>query len=86
MDNIDIRELNIHWLRSQFGLVTQEPILFDMTIAQNIAYGVENPVLEEIIKAAKTANIHDFVTRLPQVAILVRLIHLQIRCLPSGFL
>ncbi|CAF3740784.1 unnamed protein product [Rotaria sordida] len=65
-DGVDIRQLNIQWLRSCLGLVSQEPILFDLTIAQNIAYGRENTSIEDIIDAAIKANIHDFIQQLPQ--------------------
>ncbi|CAF4645799.1 unnamed protein product, partial [Rotaria sp. Silwood2] len=67
IDGTDIRQLNLHWLRSQFGLVSQEPILFDLTIAENIAYGLENVPMEDIINAARKANIHQFIEQLPQV-------------------
>ncbi|UJR18570.1 hypothetical protein I4U23_005477 [Adineta vaga] len=66
LDGIDIRELNIQWIRSSFGLVSQEPILFDLTISENIAYGLENVPMEDIINAAAKANIHDFIQQLPQ--------------------
>ncbi|CAF0893719.1 unnamed protein product [Rotaria sordida] len=66
LDGIDIRKLNIHWIRSHFGLVSQEPILFDLTIAENIAYGLENVPMEDIINAARKANIHQFIQKLPQ--------------------
>ncbi|CAF3902571.1 unnamed protein product [Rotaria sp. Silwood1] len=66
IDGIDIRQLNLHWVRSQFGLVSQEPILFDLTIAENIAYGLENVPMEDIINAARKANIHQFIEKLPQ--------------------
>ncbi|CAF3625028.1 unnamed protein product [Rotaria sp. Silwood1] len=66
LDGVDIRELNIQWLRSCLGLVSQEPILFDLTIAENIAYGIENTSIEDIIDAAIKANIHDFIQQLPQ--------------------
>ncbi|CAF4137845.1 unnamed protein product [Rotaria sp. Silwood2] len=66
LDDVDIRQLNIHWVRSQFGLVSQEPILFDLTIAENIAYGLENVPIEDIINAASRANIHEFIDQLPQ--------------------
>ena len=52
------------------GIVSQEPILFDMSIKENIAYGdnSRNDIpMEEIIEAAKNANIHDFIQTLPQV-------------------
>ncbi|CAF3344673.1 unnamed protein product, partial [Rotaria sp. Silwood2] len=66
LDGIDIRQLNIDWVRSHFGLVSQEPILFDLTIAENIAYGLENVPMEDIINAANRANIHQFIEELPQ--------------------
>ncbi|CAF1106708.1 unnamed protein product [Rotaria sordida] len=66
LDGIDIRQLNIHWIRSHFGLVSQEPILFDLTIAENIAYGLENIPMEKIITAAIKANIHEFIQQLPR--------------------
>ncbi|CAF2152061.1 unnamed protein product [Rotaria magnacalcarata] len=65
-DGIDIRELNIQWIRSQLGLVSQEPVLFDLTIAENITYNLKNVPFEDIIDAATQANIHDFILRLPQ--------------------
>jgi ABC-type multidrug transport system fused ATPase/permease subunit len=70
VNNIDIRHLSLGWLRSQIGIVSQEPILFDTTIAENIAYGDNSRVvpMEEIIEAAKKANIHDFISNLPQVS------------------
>ncbi|CAF3876296.1 unnamed protein product [Rotaria sp. Silwood1] len=67
LGGIDIRQLNVQSVRSQFGLVCQEPILFDLTIAENIAYGLENAPMEDIIYAAKKANIHHFIEQLPQV-------------------
>lgn len=71
MDNFDIRAYNIAHLRSKMGIVTQEPILFDTTIRDNIAYGLigirEDVTFEEIQKAAKLANIHDFIMSLPNV-------------------
>ena len=62
--------LNISWLRSQMGLVSQEPVLFDTTIRENIAYGDnsrEVPI-QEIIEAARSANIHHFIQELPEVS------------------
>ncbi|CAF1436213.1 unnamed protein product [Rotaria sp. Silwood1] len=66
LDDVDIRRINLHWVRSQFGLVSQEPILFDLTIAENITYGLENVSMEDIINAATKANIHQFIDDLPQ--------------------
>ena len=68
LDGVDIRELNIQWVRSRFGLVNQEPILFDLTIAENITYGLENISFDDIIKAAPKANIDHFIQQLPDVS------------------
>ena len=61
--------MNLLWLRSQIGLVSQEPILFDSSIEENIAYGDNSRQvpIEDIIEAAKQANIHEFILNLPQV-------------------
>ncbi|KAG1703631.1 Multidrug resistance protein 1 [Nymphon striatum] len=63
----DYLKLNLKWLRSQIGLVQQEPILFGYSIKENIAYGnLEREIPEEeIIQAAQDANIHEFITGLP---------------------
>eukprot|EP01134_Creolimax_fragrantissima_P003938 CFRG3938T1 len=86
LDGRDIRDLNIQWLRSQIGIVSQMPTLFAMTIGENIAAGaaieempnwVENGSVgerfrrmavtqEDIVKAAKEANAHNFITKLPE--------------------
>jgi ATP-binding cassette, subfamily B (MDR/TAP), member 1 len=65
--DVDIKDLNLYWLRSKIGIVSQEPVLFDMSIAENIAYGDNgrNVSMEEIASAAKQANIHDFISKLP---------------------
>ncbi|XP_077347374.1 ATP-binding cassette sub-family B member 5 isoform X2 [Lithobates pipiens] len=67
-DNIDLKCLNVQWLRSQIGIVSQEPVLFDCSIAENIAYGDNSRVvsIEEIQQAAKAANIHSFIEELPE--------------------
>ncbi|XP_023256533.1 multidrug resistance protein 1 [Seriola lalandi dorsalis] len=68
LDNVSVKHLNIHWLRSQIGIVSQEPVLFDCTLAENIAYGdnSRSVTMEEIRAAAKAANIHNFIEDLPQ--------------------
>ncbi|KAF4076001.1 hypothetical protein AMELA_G00225410 [Ameiurus melas] len=68
LDNNDTKQLNIHWLRSQIGIVSQEPVLFDCSLAENIAYGDNSRQVtqEEIEQAAKAANIHSFIEGLPQ--------------------
>lgn len=68
IDGTNIKDLNLNWLRSQLGVVNQEPILFDTTIANNIRFGTsqENVTLQEIEEAAKKANAHDFIIKLPK--------------------
>ena len=61
IDGTDIRDLKIHSLRSLMGNVNQEPILFNDTIFNNIAFGVENATMEEVVAAAKIANAHEFI-------------------------
>uniref|UniRef100_A0A8C3VFI4 Phosphatidylcholine translocator ABCB4 n=1 Tax=Catagonus wagneri TaxID=51154 RepID=A0A8C3VFI4_9CETA len=67
IDGKEIKELNVQWLRAHVGIVSQEPILFDCSIAENIAYGDNSRVVsqEEIMQAAKEANIHSFIETLP---------------------
>ncbi|NLG82034.1 MAG: ATP-binding cassette domain-containing protein, partial [Bacilli bacterium] len=60
-----IKEINQKDLRSQMGVVLQETFLFSGTIYQNIVYARPNATLEEVIKAAKIANAHDFIMKLP---------------------
>ncbi|UJR12090.1 hypothetical protein I4U23_016268 [Adineta vaga] len=69
IDGKDIRKLDLQWYRSQISLVSQEPVLFDMSIRENIAYGDtsrENISLEEIIQVAQKTNIHEFIQQLPE--------------------
>uniref|UniRef100_A0A8C3CP10 Bile salt export pump n=1 Tax=Cairina moschata TaxID=8855 RepID=A0A8C3CP10_CAIMO len=66
LDGHDIRSLNIQWLRSQIGIVEQEPVLFATTIAENIRYGRDEATMDDIIKAAKQANAYRFIMDLPQ--------------------
>ncbi|CAM0948572.1 unnamed protein product [Alopecurus aequalis] len=67
LDGVEIKSLNINWLRDQMGLVGQEPILFNDTIHANIAYGKDGEVSEEeLIAAAKASNAHEFISSLPQ--------------------
>lgn len=71
LDGVQTTNFPIEKLRSRLGLVSQEPVLFDKTIAENIAYGdnFREVSMVEIIKAAKDANIHDFITNLPLVSL-----------------
>ena len=57
--------MNISWLRNQIGVVSQEPVLFNVSIAENISYGKEDATMEEIEMAAKAANAYDFISELP---------------------
>ncbi|KAK2584731.1 hypothetical protein KPH14_007064 [Odynerus spinipes] len=66
LDGVDISKLNVQWLRSHIGVVGQEPVLFDTTIRENIRYGNDSVTEEEMIKAAKEANAHDFISKLPE--------------------
>ena len=61
LDGTDIRDLRIKDLRGLIGNVNQEAILFNDTIFNNIAFGVENATMEQVIEAAKIANAHDFI-------------------------
>lgn len=63
IDGINIREYGLHSLRSQMSIVTQEPILFNDTIAANIALGTENAGMEQIEQAARIANAHEFIIK-----------------------
>jgi len=66
VDGQDVREVTLHSLRSQIGLVPQETILFGGTVKDNILYGRFDATDEEVVKAAKTANAHDFIMALPR--------------------
>jgi ATP-binding cassette, subfamily B (MDR/TAP), member 1 len=65
LDGKDIKTLRLSWLRQQIGLVSQEPVLFIGSIADNIAYGKEDATMEEIEAAARMANAHDFISAFP---------------------
>ncbi|KAI3846864.1 hypothetical protein MKX03_008457 [Papaver bracteatum] len=65
LDGIEIQKFQLRWLRQQMGLVSQEPVLFNGTIRENIAYGKEGTATEaEILDAAKQANAHTFISGL----------------------
>ncbi|MDZ4844177.1 MAG: ABC transporter ATP-binding protein [Chitinophagales bacterium] len=66
LDGIDIKDYKLPDLRKLMGVVTQESILFNDTVYNNIAFGVENASREDIINAAKVANAHDFIIRMEQ--------------------
>lgn len=66
VEDADVRDWNLKSLRQQMSLVGQEPVLFDRTIAENIAYGCPEASTELIQEAARMSNIHDFISKLPQ--------------------
>lgn len=70
LDGHDIKVLNIRWLRSIMGLVQQEPVLFNLSIRDNIAYGdnTREVTQNEIEAAARMANIHGLIIALPKVS------------------
>lgn len=65
LDGTDLKDLNLRFLRGQLGLVGQEPVLFDTTIADNISFGLPNATQEQIESAAKQANAHSFIISFP---------------------
>ena len=71
VDGVDIRKLNIKWLRNNIGVVSQEPVLFAKTIAENIRYGRDGITQEDIEKAATKANAYDFISQLPNVRVVL---------------
>jgi ABC-type multidrug transport system fused ATPase/permease subunit len=66
IDGIDVRDMTLESLRAQFSIVLQEPLLFSGTIKENIAYGRIGASDDEIEQAARDANAHDFICRLPE--------------------
>lgn len=66
IDGRDLKDLDLSWYRQFIGVVSQEPILFDCSIEENIRYGNEDATEEEIVQAAKMSNAHTFIKTLPQ--------------------
>ena len=66
IDGVDIRDVTLASLRRQIGIVTQDTVLFDDSIASNVAYGSPHATREEIEAAARVANAHEFITALPK--------------------
>lgn len=65
IDDIDYNIYDNKWLKERIGYVAQDSVLFSDTIANNIAYGIDNPSEEDIINAAIKANAHEFISKLP---------------------
>ncbi|XP_014780305.2 phosphatidylcholine translocator ABCB4-like [Octopus bimaculoides] len=68
LDGKNLNDLNTSWLRQQFAIVSQEPVLFSCSIQENIAYGdlSRTVTFDEVVKAAQQANIHSFIDSLPE--------------------
>ena len=66
MDGNDIRDCSLSSLISLMGIVTQEAILFNDTVYNNIAFGMENVTEDEVVAAAKIANAHEFILQMPE--------------------
>jgi ABC-type multidrug transport system fused ATPase/permease subunit len=67
LDGKDIKTLNVAWLRSHIGIVSQEPVLFTGSIEENIRFGKADATDSEVQAAAIMANAHDFIMELPEV-------------------
>lgn len=67
IDGHNIKDINLKWLREQIGVVSQEPVLFDASIEENIRFGKLDATEKEIHQAAREANAHDFIKALPEV-------------------
>lgn len=63
---VDMKDLNVRWLRDQLGLVSQQPVLFDCSIEENIRYSLPDASREQVVEAAKQANAHDFIMEFPE--------------------
>ncbi|MEM2129529.1 MAG: ATP-binding cassette domain-containing protein, partial [Candidatus Bathyarchaeia archaeon] len=66
VDGYDIRDVKVESLRKQIGIVSQETFLFNMTVKENIAYGVPNATMEDVQRVAKIAKAHDFIMTFPK--------------------
>jgi len=65
IDGVDIRTYDPQWLRGQIGLVSQEPVLFATSVEDNIMYGSDTATRQQVERAAKMANSHDFISSIP---------------------
>ena len=72
LDGKNIKDINVSYLRNHIGVVSQEPVLFSTTIAENIAFGREGVTQQEIEEAAKAANAHKFITQFPKVRLITK--------------
>ena len=65
LDGVELKDLKLRWLRSQIGLVSQEPALFATSIRENLLLGREEASQVEMEEAARVANAHSFIIKLP---------------------
>ena len=65
LDDLDIKTLNVGWLRENIGIVSQEPVLFDCSILENVRFGRKEATLDQVVAACRTANAWRFVESLP---------------------
>ncbi len=65
LDGRDLRAYNLRWLRGRVGLVSQEPLLFSCSVLDNIRYGRPDASMEEVVEAARAANVHDLIEGMP---------------------
>jgi ABC-type multidrug transport system fused ATPase/permease subunit len=78
VDGCDVSSIDPNYLRRHMGLVTQEPVLFDCSLRDNIAFRSPEPLeMADVVKAACSASIHDFITSLPQVLYILLKKHLE---------
>lgn len=85
LDGVGIGMLQLKWLRSQMGLVSQEPALFATSIKDNILFGKEDATFHVVVEAAMASNAHNFISQLPQgystqVRDQLMAIHFQLSC------
>ena len=66
LDDVDIKLLSVGWLRDKIGVVSQQPVMFDMTILENIRVGRSEVTKDEVVRATKEANAFDFIMKLPK--------------------
>ncbi|KAF5754092.1 putative Type I protein exporter [Helianthus annuus] len=72
IDNINLKEFQIKWIREKIGLVSQEPVLFTSSIKDNILYGKDDASMDEIRVAVELANAAKFIDKLPKVSNLLK--------------
>ena len=75
IDGHNVADMNVKWLRNHIGVVSQEPVLFADTIAENIRYGRDGVSQADIELAAKNANAYNFIMQLPEVSLKEQMIY-----------